>query len=90
MESSSASVTGRPVYSVTDSLRKKRLKVDLLIVDELGYTPFDRAGGELLHGVLCERYDARRSVLVTTNLYSEAQSKTNVALRATWIVEDSP
>lgn len=50
------------------ALRKKLLKVDLLIVDELGYTPFDRAGGELLHGVLCERYDARRSVLVTTNL----------------------
>ncbi len=49
-------------------LRKKLLKVDLLIVDELGYTPFDRAGGELLHGVLCERYEARKSVLVTTNL----------------------
>lgn len=49
-------------------LRQKLLKVDLLIVDELGYTPFDRVGGELLHGLICDRYEARRSVLVTTNL----------------------
>jgi DNA replication protein DnaC len=28
------------------------LKVDLLIVDELGFVPFDRAGGELLFNVL--------------------------------------
>ncbi len=48
--------------------RQKLLKVDLLVVDELGYTPFDRAGGELLHSVICDRYEARRSILVTTNL----------------------
>jgi len=50
------------------SLRKKLMKVDLVIIDELGYTPFDRTGGELLHGVICDRYDARKSVLLTTNL----------------------
>lgn len=50
------------------SLRTKLQRVDLLIIDELGYTPFDRQGGELLHGVICDRYDARRSVVVTTNL----------------------
>lgn len=49
-------------------LREKLQRVDLLIVDELGYTPFDRVGGELLHGVLSDRYEARKSVLVTTNL----------------------
>ena len=49
-------------------LRARLQRVDLLVVDELGYTPFERAGGELLHAVLSERYDARRSVLVTTNL----------------------
>ncbi len=49
-------------------LRAKLQRVGLLVVDELGYVPFDRAGGELLHGVLSERYDARKSVLVTTNL----------------------
>jgi DNA replication protein DnaC len=41
--------------------------VDLLIVDELGFVPFDRAGGELLFNLLAERYE-RRSIIVTTNL----------------------
>ena len=50
------------------ALRKKLQRVDLLICDELGYTAFDRIGGELLHGVLSDRYDERKSVIVTTNL----------------------
>lgn len=50
------------------ALRAKLLRVDLLIIDELGYANFDRAGGEILHGVFSERYDKRKSVIVTTNL----------------------
>jgi len=50
------------------AFRRKLLRVPMLIVDEIGYIPFEREGGELLHGVLSERYDARRSVIVTTNL----------------------
>ena len=42
-------------------------RVDLLILDEVGFVPFDRAGGELLFHVIASRYE-RRSVLVTTNL----------------------
>ena len=42
-------------------------RVALLVVDELGFVPFDRAGGELLFNLLAERYE-RRSTLVTTNL----------------------
>jgi DNA replication protein DnaC len=42
-------------------------RVDLLILDEVGFVPFDRAGGELLFNVIADRYE-RRSVLVTTNL----------------------
>lgn len=42
-------------------------RVDLLILDELGFVPFDRAGGELLFNLLSERYE-RRSTIVTTNL----------------------
>lgn len=49
-------------------LRAKLQRIPLLIVDEIGYVPFEREGGELLHGVLSERYDSRRSVIVTTNL----------------------
>jgi DNA replication protein DnaC len=46
----------------------QRLKqVALLIIDELGFVPFERAGGELLFNLLSERYE-RRSTLVTTNL----------------------
>ena len=39
----------------------------LLIVDEFGFVPFDRAGGELLFNLLSERHE-RRSTIVTTNL----------------------
>lgn len=48
-------------------LQQKMQRVDLLIVDELGFVPFDRAGGELLFNLLAERYE-RRSTIVTTNL----------------------
>lgn len=42
-------------------------RVELLILDEVGFVPFDRAGGELLFNVVASRYE-RRSVLITTNL----------------------
>jgi DNA replication protein DnaC len=42
-------------------------RVDLLIIDELGYLSFSRGGAELLFQVFAERYE-RRSVLVTSNL----------------------
>jgi DNA replication protein DnaC len=48
-------------------LQRRLMRIDLLILDELGFVPFDRVGGELLFNVVAERYE-RRSVLVTTNL----------------------
>jgi DNA replication protein DnaC len=42
-------------------------RLDLLIIDELGYLSFSRAGAELLFQVFADRYE-RRSVLVTSNL----------------------
>jgi len=48
-------------------LQGKLLRVELLIVDELGFVPFDRVGGELLFNVLADRYE-RRSTIVTSNL----------------------
>jgi len=50
------------------ALRAKLLRIPLLVVDEVGYIPFEKEGGELLHGVLSDRYDKRKSVIVTTNL----------------------
>jgi len=41
-------------------------RLDLLIVDELGYLPFSRSGAELLFQVFADRYE-RRSLLVTSN-----------------------
>lgn len=48
-------------------LQKNLAKIDLLIVDELGYVPFTAVGSELLFEVLSRRYE-RGSTLVTSNL----------------------
>jgi len=41
--------------------------LDVLIVDEVGFVPFDRIGGELLFNLISDRYE-RRATVVTTNL----------------------
>jgi len=48
-------------------LQQRLLRVDALIIDELGFVPFDRAGGELLFNLITDRYE-RRATVVTTNL----------------------
>jgi DNA replication protein DnaC len=50
-----------------DRLLTQLDRLDLLILDELGYLSFSRSGAELLFQVFAERYE-RRSVLVTSNL----------------------
>ena len=47
--------------------RRIQKRPALLIVDELGFVPFNRDGGELLFNLLADRYE-RRSTIVTTNL----------------------
>ena len=42
-------------------------KIELLIVDELGYISFSRSGAELLFQVFADRYE-RGSILITSNL----------------------
>ena len=42
-------------------------KQDLLILDELGYVPFSKAGSELLFEVVSRAYE-RQSLVITTNL----------------------
>jgi len=48
-------------------LHRRLQRAELLVVDELGFVPFDRVGGELLFNLLSERYETR-STIVTTNL----------------------
>ena len=50
--------------SFTDEFKAGAVR---LVVDELGFVPFDRTGGELLFNLLTDRYE-RRATVVTTNL----------------------
>ncbi len=38
-------------------LQRRLMRVELLILDELGFVPFDRSGGELLFNVIADRYE---------------------------------
>jgi DNA polymerase III delta prime subunit len=48
-------------------LQQRLRRVEVLIIDELGFVPFDRVGGELLFNLITNRYE-RRATVVTTNL----------------------
>ncbi len=47
--------------------KKKFIKYDLVILDELGYIGFDKEGSELLFNLLSMRNESK-SILITTNL----------------------
>ena len=49
------------------NLQKQLSRLNLLIIDELGFVPLSRTGAELLFEVFSQRY-VRGSTLVTTNL----------------------
>ncbi len=42
-------------------------RFDVIVIDELGYVPFDKQGADLLFGLITRVYE-RRSLIVTTNL----------------------
>lgn len=46
---------------------KKMMCYDLVIIDELGYIPFERGEAELLFQFISDRYE-RKPLLITTNL----------------------
>jgi DNA replication protein DnaC len=48
-------------------LHKQLERLDVLILDELGYVPFSKSGAELLFDVVSRAYE-RTSLIVTTNL----------------------
>jgi DNA replication protein DnaC len=52
---------------VLGRLHRQYRKVDLLILDELGFVPFSQHEGELLFNLLADRYE-RRATVVTSNL----------------------
>jgi DNA replication protein DnaC len=48
-------------------LHKQLERLDVLLLDELGYVPFSKTGAELLFDVVSRAYE-RTSLIVTTNL----------------------
>jgi DNA replication protein DnaC len=50
---------------------RKYAGIDLLILDEIGYLPIDKAGADLLYQVLAERYEKASTVLTTNRAYKE-------------------
>jgi DNA replication protein DnaC len=66
---------GRPVRQLVEARDARELtrqqqrlrRVEVLIIDELGFVPFDRVGGELIFNLIADRYE-RRATVVTTNL----------------------
>jgi DNA replication protein DnaC len=63
-------------------LRSQLSKLDLLVLDELGYVPASQVGAELLFDVISRAYE-RSSVIVTTNLPFEEWKEVLVSERLT-------
>jgi DNA replication protein DnaC len=49
------------------SFRRRFEKVDLIILDEMGYLPFSKEGSELLFQLIAEWYE-QKSLIITSNL----------------------
>jgi DNA replication protein DnaC len=52
-------------------LQERLRRVALLVVDELGFVPFEKAGGELLFDVLSARHERGATVLTSNLAFSE-------------------
>ncbi len=69
-------------------LRQQLGKLDLLILDELGYVPASKAGAELLFDVIATAYE-RKQLIVTTTSPSRIGprcSAANASPEPLWIV----
>ena len=67
--------------------QKQLERLDLLILDELGYVPFTKTGAELLFEVVSRAYE-RTSLIVTTNLPFENWTETLGSERLTGAMLD--
>ena len=68
-------------------LKKQLSRLDLLVLDELGYVPASKVGAELLFDVISTAYE-RTSIIVTTNLPFENWTEVLESERLTGAVLD--
>ena len=68
-------------------MKTQLAKLDLLILDELGYVPASKLGSELFFDVISAAYE-RTSVIVTTNLPFEQWTEVLGSQRLTGAVLD--
>ena len=54
-----------------EKMQRQLERMDLLVLDELGYVPFSKSGGEVLFEVVSRAYE-RTSLIVTSNLPFES------------------
>lgn len=59
-------IEARSEYKLSN-LQKKLTKANLVIIDELGYLPLSKEGGELLFQFFANRYE-KGSIIITSNL----------------------
>lgn len=70
-----------------DRMLRRIEKLHLLVLDEFGYVPFNKAGAELLFDVLSRAYE-RQSIVMTTNLPFENWTEILVNERLTGALLD--
>ena len=68
-------------------LQKQLHRLDLLVLDELGYVPFSKIGAELLFEVVSQAYE-HHSLMVTSNLPFEQWVETFGSERLTGALLD--
>ena len=68
-------------------LQKQLHRLDLLVIDELGYVPFSKIGAELLFEVVSQAYE-QHSLMVTSNLPFEQWTETFGSERLTGALLD--
>jgi DNA replication protein DnaC len=70
-----------------ERLQRQLERAQLLVLDELGYVPFSKAGAELLFEVISRAYE-RTSLIVTTNLPFESWTEVMGSARLTGALLD--
>ena len=69
------------------ALRNRFTKVDMIILDEMGYVPFSKDGAELLFQLISDWYE-QKSLIITSNLEFSQWNKIFVDARLTAALVD--